>query len=278
MREMNLEELHEFCLEIAKDIHRFCVENGVRYSLGYGSLIGAVRHKGYIPWDDDMDILMPRPDFDFFCEHFSSTKFKLATHKNAYIAYARVYDNSRTYCRTLGRWLKYEREGVFVDIFPMDAVSSDITVFNQQRDQAKKILKLQLDNRGAKKAIIDLFRILPFKEALESLKVTLHNRYNYEGETNLDEINRRYQELLYENDWKSADYCAVLAYVNDSISKQVPVKFWNHLVLTDFEDTKFYIFSSYDKVLKDIYGDYMKLPSKEKREQHALAIAKFYFK
>ena len=136
---MNLEELHEFCLEIAKDIHRFCVENGVRYSLGYGSLIGAVRHKGYIPWDDDMDILMPRPDFDFFCEHFSSTKFKLATHKNAYIAYARVYDNSRTYCRTLGRWLKYEREGVFVDIFPMDAVSSDITVFNQQRDQAKKI-------------------------------------------------------------------------------------------------------------------------------------------
>lgn len=278
MKEMTLKELHEFCLEIAKDIHRFCVENRLRYSLGYGSLIGAVRHKGFIPWDDDMDILMPRPDFDYFCEHYSSSKFKLATPENAYIAYARVFDNNRTYCRTLGRWLKQECEGVFVDIFPMDAVNADIIAFNEQKNQVKQILKLQLDNRGAKKNIMDLFRILPLKEALKSLVVTLHNRYFYEYETDMDIISHRYQEILHKNDWGETECCAVLAYVNDSISKQVPIGFWDDLRLTDFEDTKFYIFSSYDKVLRDIYGDYMELPPEEKREQHALAIAKFYFK
>ena len=278
MREMSLEDLHEFCLEIAKDIHQFCIDNKLRYSLGYGSLIGAVRHKGFIPWDDDIDILMPRPDYDFFCEHYTSSKFKLATPKNAYIAYARVFDNDKTFCRTLGRWLKYEREGAFVDIFPMDAVSADVASFNNQKERAKQILKMQLDNRGAKKALIDLFRILPLKEALKSLKVTLHNRFFYEYETDMDVISHNYQKLLHENEWNTTDYCAVLAYVNDSISKQVPIRFWDDLTLTNFEDTEFYIFSSYDKVLKDIYGDYMKLPSKEQREQHALAIAKFYFK
>lgn len=277
MREMSLTDLHEFCLEIAKDVHRFCVNNGLRYSLGYGSLIGAVRHKGYIPWDDDIDILMPRPDYDFFCKHYSSSYFKLATPDNAYIAYARVYDNDRTFCRTLGRWLKYEREGVFVDIFPMDAVSADVASFNYQKERAKQILKLQLDNRGARKNLLDLFRILPLKEAIKSLKVTLHNRFFYEYETNLDKISHKYQELLHENEWNTTDYCAVLAYVNDSISKQVPIKYWNNLILADFEDTKLYIFGSYDSVLKDIYGDYMKLPPEDKREQHALAIAKFFY-
>ncbi len=278
MKEMTLQDLHVFCLEIAKDVHQFCETKGIRYSLAYGSLIGAVRHKGFIPWDDDIDIIMPRPDFDRFCQCYKSDKFKLATSDNAFIAYARVFDNERTFCRTLGRWLKSEREGVFIDIFPMDAVCEDTKAFIDQRDRAKKILKLQLDNRGAKKDLLDLFRILPFKEAIRSLRVTLHNRFFYDGETDLDEISRMYKELLAENKWEESKYCAVLAYVNDRITQPVPICFWEDLILADFEDTAFYIFKSYHKVLKDVYGDYMKIPTIEQREQHALAIARFYFK
>ena len=278
MKEMSLQDLHAFCLDIAKDVHEFCVANKIRYSLAFGSLIGAVRHHGFIPWDDDIDIVMPRPDYDCFCQLFKSKKYKLATPSNAYIAYARVFDNEKTYCRTLGRWLKFEREGVFMDIFPMDAVKDDIISFINQRTRAKQILKLQLDNRGAQKNILDLFRILPMKEAFKSLKVTLKNRYFYDEETNMDIISSRYQSLLAENAWESSNYCAVLAYVNDTISKQVPIKFWEKLKLVPFEDTELYIFESYDSVLKDIYGDYMQLPPVEQREQHALAIAKFYLK
>ena len=279
MKEMSLQDMHSFCLEIAKEVHQFCVSNNIKYSLGYGSLLGAIRHKGYIPWDDDIDILIPRPDYDRFCQIFKSHRFKLATPENSYIAYARVYDNKKTFCRTLGRWLKYEREGAFVDIFPMDAVSSEQEAFISQRDRAKNVLQMQLDNRGAKKNLLDLFRILPLKEALKSLKETLHKRYFYENETDMDVISQRYQEIMRENNWQDAEYCALLAYINRYSCKQIPVKYWENLILTDFEDTQLYVFKEYDKVLTSLYGgNYMQIPSKEKREQHALAIAKFYFK
>ncbi len=278
MKEMTLQDMHSFCLDIAKDVHQFCVNNSIRYSLGYGSLLGAIRHKGFIPWDDDIDIIMPRPDYDRFCQIYTSEKYKLATPGNAYIAYSRVFDNKKTFCRTLGRWLKYEDEGAFVDIFPMDPVQDDYMQFLAQRDRAKKWLKMQLDNRGAKKHLLDLFRILPFKEAFRSLMVTLHNKYFYEEETNMDIISQKYQEVLAENKWESARYCALLAYVNDYASKQIPIQYWDELILADFEDTKFYILKSYDGFLTNIYGDYMKLPPEEKREQHALAISKFYFR
>ena len=278
MKEMTLQDMHSFCLDIAKEVHMFCITNGIKYSLGYGSLLGAVRHKGYIPWDDDIDIIMPRPDYERFCKVFKSDKFKLATSQNAYIAYARVYDNEETFCRTLGKWLKYEHEGAFVDIFPMDAVKSDQESFILQRDRAKKILQMQLDNRGAKKDILDLFRILPLKEAINSLKVTLKNRFFYEGETDLDVINQQYQDVMKENEWVGAKYCALLAYINNYSCKQIPIKYWDELIMTTFEDTNFLIFKEYDAVLTEIYGgNYMQIPPKSKQEQHALAISKFYF-
>ena len=67
MREMSLREIQLFSLEIMKDVHSFCINNDIRYSLIGGTLIGAMRNKGFIPWDDDIDICMPRPDYERFC-------------------------------------------------------------------------------------------------------------------------------------------------------------------------------------------------------------------
>lgn len=70
MRQLTDKEIHDCLLNILKDVDEFCRQNGLRYSLAYGTLIGAVRHHGFIPWDDDIDIQMPRPDFERFIREY----------------------------------------------------------------------------------------------------------------------------------------------------------------------------------------------------------------
>ena len=109
--------------------------------------------------------------------------------------------------------------------------------------------------------------------------MTLHNRYFYEQETDREVINQQYQAIMTENKWEDAQYCAMLAYINNYSCKQFPISIWDNLVLSDFEETKLFVFQEYDRVLTAIYGsNYMRLPPQEQQEQHALAIAKFYFK
>ncbi len=74
MKELTLSDVKAVSLDILKDVHEFCIAHDIKYSLAYGTLIGAIRHKGFIPWDDDIDIVMPRPDFERFFKEYKSEK------------------------------------------------------------------------------------------------------------------------------------------------------------------------------------------------------------
>ena len=71
MKQIFIEEMRKLQISILLYVHDFCKENNIRYSLSGGTLLGAVRHKGYIPWDDDIDIMMPRPDYERFVNEFN---------------------------------------------------------------------------------------------------------------------------------------------------------------------------------------------------------------
>lgn len=123
----DLQELKSIELDIMKKIHSFCADNDIRYCLTFGTLLGAVRHKGFIPWDDDIDIFMPRPDYEKFLANFRLYGEK----HHLYIASSRTkHYFARTFLQVcddrttlIEPWSKEKRpRGVFVDVWPLDGL------------------------------------------------------------------------------------------------------------------------------------------------------------
>ena len=126
MKRLTHKELQDFSLEILTDIADFCEKEGLKYSLAYGTLLGAIRHKGFIPWDDDIDIIMPREDYNRFRETYKNRKFIFVDSNNTpdcFIAFGRVCDTERTITRSYIPWHgKSIKTGVWIDVFPVDHV------------------------------------------------------------------------------------------------------------------------------------------------------------
>lgn len=123
---LTLEERHSIILDIMKDIDRFCRDNGIKYTISAGTMLGAVRHGGFIPWDDDADLFMLREDFDRFAKSYRSDKYHLLYNtrtKDEFLAtgFIKISDPGTVVVDKTTR----TSYGVYVDIFPLDAVPAD---------------------------------------------------------------------------------------------------------------------------------------------------------
>ena len=120
-KELSVEEVKERELELLKTLHEFCDKNGLRYYLAYGSLIGAIRHKGFIPWDDDIDVLMPYEDYCKLIQLFngnSGSQYQLISreiNKEYYLPYGKLVDTGTVMKEELNVSLEI---GIYLDIFP----------------------------------------------------------------------------------------------------------------------------------------------------------------
>ena len=117
---LTVEECKGIQLDILKSIDQFCREKQIRYSLGYGSLIGAIRHGGYIPWDDDIDLIMPRPDYDRFLSEYASEQNEVLDMETSGLCVETFAKVCRKGTLMVDRELKRSLWGVNVDIFPID--------------------------------------------------------------------------------------------------------------------------------------------------------------
>ena len=126
MDKLTTAEVKKIELDMLAYIHKVCVENNIRYWVCGGTLIGAIRHNGFIPWDDDIDIDMPRPDFERFKKIADSSRYMLLTAENEkyYYASAKLVDNN-TVLNENNFEGNIDGLGVFVDIFPLDGLPSD---------------------------------------------------------------------------------------------------------------------------------------------------------
>ena len=272
MKEMTLRELQLFSLEIMKDIHEFCIEHNILYSLLDGSLIGAVRHKGFIPWDDDIDIIMRRPDYDLFCKTYSSKYYKLKCRENDpkhKLPFARVYDTNKTLVISTGRWCD-EEVGVWVDIMPADCVVESKDTFVKYYNKQRKIWRRSCTSRSAESSF-DLKKDFKYNFQLFIKKILFFNGYFTDYYVN--KVIARSKAM----EWGTSNCWSQLTSMGDNIKGHHKIEIFTSGILVPFEDTKLLVMNGYEEYLRDNYNDYMQLPPVEKRIPHTKG-TKYYWK
>lgn len=256
MKKIEKLEFQKISLEILKGIHNFCIKNDIKYSLGYGTMLGAIRHKGFIPWDDDIDIVMPRPDYNRFVETFVAENLSIISPENNpafYAPFANVYD-VRTILFEKNKKMKGVDIGVKIDIFPLDATP------DSEDDYNKLIKKMSFWNRvlAAKTNKLTMYFNQPTKLIKVSLIRLLFIR------TSIKTIQKKIKEIATKADFNNTIYLDNIVF-NTYIGKRHRKACYNSYVKKEFEDFDFLVAEGYDEILSTIYGDYMTPPPIEKR-------------
>ena len=257
-------------LDIAKEVKRICEDNNIRYFLDSGTLLGAVRHKGFIPWDDDFDFGMMREDYDRFCKVAPSqlsSQFFLQTwdtDDQYAVPFAKVRKKDTIYLENKAN--PSLMNGFYVDIFPYDnAPSSDYEKNNMMKSLAH-----------IERIILMKCHYSPWNETGScNIKKKLgYIPYQILGSvTKKKDLINKYMKIV-----RSVDSTASEIYLQYGSAKGFFQKrcFFGDGVDLPFEDTVFRCPSDSDGYLKMQYGDYMKLPPIDQREnRHQILKIKF---
>ena len=254
-QDVNLEDIWKAELEILDEFDRVCRENHLRYSLAYGTLLGAVRHGGFIPWDDDIDVMMPREDYDRLREiwRVKAKEGFILEDETMFDDYVNNFAKIRKDHTT---FLQFESErncsyhtGIFIDIFPGDRVAPagfrraiQFSYFALNLIYNRKYTSSAKGIRGM--AEKGLLAIVPKR------KYSLIS--NYFGKRSRRWNDDPHAEIVFPND-------------PTALRRYYPPDLFEDLIRVPFQGKEYFVFRDYDAVLKLRYGDYMQLPPVEER-------------
>ena len=248
--EYSATEIHSRLLKMAKDFHQICMANNMNYYMLGGTMLGAVRHKGFIPWDDDMDFGMPRKDYDYFismAQKILPEYYELRFYRNAEnspMHYVKFIDNRTTLVEAP---YKNYVEGLYIDIFPLDGAGSG-SFLDRIRMKRIKVLQGLIINHCTTREKTGIRKLIK----------------KYAQMRNLEKLHESIEKLMTAK--TISDSSLIANYLGAWAEKEImPKEYMGEPKLYQFEDTEFYGVENADGYLTSLYGDYMKLPPKEKQ-------------
>ncbi|MBR5413413.1 MAG: LicD family protein [Fibrobacter sp.] len=252
MTKISISEMKQIQIDILKDIHQFCEKNNLHYTLIFGSLLGAIRHKGYIPWDDDIDIAMMRPDYEKFVASYSGKGgiyhvYDYRNNPDYHHPYAKVAD-TRT---ILEEHTSMKDIGINIDVFPFDYLADtkeESFHLIHALDSFKKKFRIKLVKPGIKNAWWKRILIHAAKVALFAWSMKKITEEEYQVVNKLTNADAKFIGVAIDPEIDAA-YRSVY-----------PRCMFEKFIKVPFDGEEFMVTAEYDKWLTQMYGDYMTPP------------------
>ena len=264
-KELELKEIQKISTDILKVVADLCEKLNLRYYLMYGTLIGAVRHQGYIPWDDDLDIMMPREDYDallkYWKEHGQQFKHLQVFTPDEVPEYP--YMITRISDRRYRMIMDNEKEygmGIFIDIYPFDGLGNtkkEALKYALKGDRLSSLCYQATRKRCAVETTTSNFR--------KMIKPAVFAFSKFCGK---DIFQKKLKKLERNKPYDTSEYVGCVVWLTGG-ERDIFLREWfEEYEMVPFEDSFFRIPKAYDAVLRHAYGNYMELPPQKERVGH----------
>lgn len=262
MKKISVDEMKRIQIQILDSVDSYCRAANLHYSLFFGTLLGAIRHKGYIPWDDDIDIALPREDYEKFVSGYKDGYYKVYDYRNDLNydnPYAKVAD-TRT---VLEEDINMENIGINIDVFPIDNLFDTIeeslefikSLAGYKRRFRMKLLKPTKKNVWWKRVAINLSKIFVMHTSMKRETIN-----EYKKIATLNNKHSRYVGMPVDPEQGAALRSVVGRTIFDDYTSVL------------FEGKEYMAIANYDKWLTQMYGDYMTPPSgNDRTSPHTLS-------
>ena len=262
MKKLNLKDIQQIELSMLLVIDEFCRQQGLRYYLVGGTLLGAIRHKGFIPWDDDIDIGMPRPDFEKFVklapEYFAKKNLSVQNGDGKNNECPWPYCEVRNLNTLVKRKYTHINQYLWLDVLVVDGLPAD-------EEEVKKIYR---KCRFYRKIIQMAHTVTgegttPLRKLAKYILKPLARLYGDKRAL------RKILDIAQQHDYESSEYVGIVTCgLYDPLGERMLKKEFEVPAEVEFEGHRFSCCSCWDSYLSGIYGNYMQLPPPEKRKAH----------
>lgn len=244
-------------LDLLNELQRVCKKHEIQYFADGGTVLGAVRHQGFIPWDDDIDIAMTRENYENLClvaaeefhePYFFQTEY---TDRGSLRGHAQLR-NSLTTAILEGEEFLDINHGIFIDIFPLDAVTDNVAEFEKQRQEIKKLKKkiFQIANCTDRYNPYDVGKKRLLKKIIHYFSPIIIMMMDY------DNLYRKYEKICQKHNTEKSEYVSLLSFHSDwdrLIRRRKDYDEYTHM---NFEFMKIPVMACYEDILTRLYGDW----------------------